>query len=144
MSSNKELGEAYLEDADLSLEECRIALDRGYYHRAVRRAQECVELCLKAVLRLFGIEYPRTHDVSGILLRMKDVLPAWFRAELDFIIEASTSLALQRAPSFYGDEYRRIPAKRLFEREDAEKALKMALRIFSLVRRLYDEWKMSG
>lgn len=143
MSSNRELGEAYLEDASLSLEECRIALDNGYYHRAVRRAQECVELCLKAVSRLFGIEYPRTHDVNGILLKIKDMFPAWFRAELDFIIEASTSLALQRAPSFYGDEYRRIPAKRLFKREDAEKALEMALRIFNLVQRLYSEWRES-
>jgi len=54
MSSNRELAEAYLEDAEYTLEEARGALERGYYHRAVRRAQECVELCLKAVLSCTG------------------------------------------------------------------------------------------
>ncbi|RLF16768.1 MAG: DNA-binding protein [Thermoprotei archaeon] len=140
MSSNRALGEAYLEDAEYSLEECKRALERGYYHRAVRRAQECVELCLKAILRLFGVEYPRSHDVSSSLLRIRNRLPEWFKRELDFIVEVSTSLALQRAPSFYGDEYRRIPARRLFKKEDAERALSMATRVLELARKLYDEW----
>ncbi|MCD6508961.1 MAG: HEPN domain-containing protein [Thermoprotei archaeon] len=144
MSSNRELGEAYLEDAEYSLEECKMALKNKLYHRAVRRAQECVELCLKAILRLFGIEYPRAHDVSSSILRIRGMLPEWFRRELNFIIEVSTSLALQRAPSFYGDEYKKIPAKRLFKKEDAERSLSMARRVLELTRKLYEQWSEYG
>lgn len=140
MSSNRELGEACLEDAEYFLLECEQALKNGYYHRAVRRAQECTELCLKAILRLYGIEYPKTHEVSGSLITIKDKPPGWLVEELDFVVEASVSLALQRAPSFYGDEYRRAPARKLFKKEDAEKALDTARRVFKLTRRLYDEW----
>ena len=86
------------------------AYERGLYHRCVRRAQECVELCLKAVLRLYGVEYPKAHEVSAALVRIRDRLPPWFAGRLDLVVEASVSLASQRAPSFYGDELRRIPA----------------------------------
>jgi len=140
MSSNRELAEAYLEDAEYTIEEARRALNRGYYHRAVRRAQECVELCLKAVLRLYGLEYPKAHDVSSMLLRMRDRLPHWFVEKLDFVVEASTTLAMQRAPSFYGDEYRRVPARELFKEEDAIRAMEYASRVLELARRLYRLW----
>ena len=140
MSSNRELAEAYLEDAEYTIEEARRALNRGYYHRAVRRARECVELCLKAVLRLYGLEYPKAHDVSSMLLRMRDRLPHWFVEKLDFVVEASTTLAMQRAPSFYGDEYRRVPARELFKEEDAIRAMEYASRVLELARRLYRLW----
>jgi HEPN domain-containing protein len=68
------------------------------------------------------------------------MLPEWFRRELNFMIEASTGLALQRAPSFYGDEYRKTPARKLFKKEDAERALDTAKKVINLVRKLYHEW----
>lgn len=144
MSSNRELGKAYLEDAEYSLRECEQALKNNYYHRAVRRAQECVELCLKAILRLYGIEYPKTHEVSISLLKIENLLPEWFKQELNFIVEVSTSLTLQRAPSFYGDEYRKTPARKLFRKDDAEKALSMARKVLELTCKLYDEWIQSN
>jgi HEPN domain-containing protein len=49
-------------------------------------------------------------------------------------------LALQRAPSFYGDEYRKTPARKLFKKEDAERALDTARKVINLVRKLYHEW----
>ena len=107
MTSNRELAESYLEDAEYSLEEAKEAYKRELYHRVVRRCQECVELSLKATLRLLGIEYPKTR-------------------ELDEVINISTALAIQRAHSFYGDELRKLPPKRIYRREDAEKALKSA------------------
>jgi len=142
MSSNLELAEAYLEDAIYSLEEAKVAYNKGYYHRTVRRAQECIELCIKAILRLYGIEYPRAHEVSSMLIRIKEKLPMWFKEHLEFIIEASTSLAMQRGPSFYGDEYKRIPAKKLFKKEDAIKALSYAEKVLNLIQKLFEEWKI--
>lgn len=121
MTSNRELAESYLEDAEYSLEEAKEAYKRELYHRVVRRCQECVELSLKATLRLLGIEYPKTHEVSGALIKIAGKLPNWFRRELDEVINISTALAIQRAPSFYGDELRKLPPKRIYRREDAKK-----------------------
>ena len=97
MTSNRELAESYLEDAEYSLEEAKEAYKRELYHRVVRRCQECVELSLKATLRLLGIEYPKTHEVSGALIKIAGKLPNWFRRELDEVINISTALAIQRA-----------------------------------------------
>lgn len=141
MSSNLELAEAYLEDAIYSLEESKIAYNKGYYHRVIRRAQECIELCIKAILRLYGMEYPRAHEVSSILIKIKEKLPIWFREHLEFVVEVSISLAMQRGPSFYGDEYKKVPAKKLFKKEDALKALLHAERVLNLVKKLFREWK---
>jgi len=73
-------------------------------------------------------------------VRIRERLPEWLAAELDFLVEASTTLALQRAPSFYGDEYRGVPARQLFSRDDALRALDYASRVLGLARRLYEEW----
>jgi HEPN domain-containing protein len=43
----------------------------------VRLSQECVELSLKAVLKAVGIEYPKIHDVSDILIDFVDRFPEW-------------------------------------------------------------------
>ncbi len=53
------MAKAFLDDAIYSLKETKEALNEGIYHRAIRRAQEGVELALKAILRLLGIEYPK-------------------------------------------------------------------------------------
>ncbi|MGC8961793.1 MAG: HEPN domain-containing protein, partial [Candidatus Bathyarchaeia archaeon] len=100
------MARAYFEDAAYSLREADEALVEGRYHRAVRRAQESVKLSLKAALRLLGVEYPREHDVSGVLgevARYKE-FPEWFRSKLDIIKAISKELAEARGPAFYGDE----------------------------------------
>ena len=51
------MAKSYMEDALFSLTEAKNALVKGKYHRTVRRVQESVELSLKALLRLIGIEY---------------------------------------------------------------------------------------
>ena len=33
------------------------------YNMTVRRAQEVVEFTLKGALKIFGIEYPKVHDI---------------------------------------------------------------------------------
>ena len=71
---------------------------------------------------------------------IKDKLPEWLRQRLDYIVETSIKLSLQRAPSFYGDEVRGIPAKRLFNEKDATDALKRARIILELVKKLIEEW----
>jgi len=74
------MAQGFINDASYSLEEAKQAVNRGIYHRAVRRAQECVELSLKATLRLLGVEYPRQHEVGGLLpkVSVERELPEWF------------------------------------------------------------------
>lgn len=137
------MAQGYLEDAAYSLREAGEALAEERYHRAVRRAQESVELSLKAALRLLGVEYPREHDVSGVLsevARYRD-LPEWFRSELNAINMISKELAETRGPAFYGDERAFIPPRQLYTREDAEKAVDGAERVYELCDKLFKWWR---
>lgn len=70
------------------------------YPYALRLSQEAVELSLKASLILIGIEYPKIHDVSGILKLYRERFPKWFRSEIDFLAETSSRLAIKREISF--------------------------------------------
>lgn len=54
---NVDIAKAYIKDAEIILEEARESFQKGYYHRTVRKCQESVELALKGLLRLKGIEY---------------------------------------------------------------------------------------
>lgn len=65
-----------------------------------------VEQSVKAVLLAFGIAFPREHDVSPILLRLKKQtrVPGWFRDELERIARTVSELAEQRALAGYGFE----------------------------------------
>lgn len=74
------------------------------YSDVVREAQECVELLLKAVLRHFGLEAPKTHEVSRILHEKKDLLPKNIRDHLEEITIISRTLRKDRELAFYGTE----------------------------------------
>ena len=119
------MAKAYLEDAEYSLREAKIAMEEEVYHRAVRRAQECVELALKAVLRLVGIEYPREHEISAVLMEIseKKNLPGWFTSALPEISRVSKRLTEERGPAFYGEEKAFVPPASLYGRREAEGAI---------------------
>ncbi len=68
-----ELALDYIDRAGLTLEEARSAFEKEVYSLAIRRAQETCELSLKGALRYLAIEYPRDHDVSDVLLRLKEI-----------------------------------------------------------------------
>jgi len=63
-----QIGQAYIKDAKIIMEEARESLEKGHHHRTIRKCQESVELALKGLLRLIGIEYPKSHRVGDILL----------------------------------------------------------------------------
>lgn len=137
------MAKAYIEDAQYSLSEAKVAHKKEIYHRAIRRAQECIELSLKAILRLVGIEYPRQHEVSVVLREMAETrhLPKWFVSNLPEITLISKRLAEERGPAFYGEERAFIPPKSLYGEKDAEKAITNAEKVLGLCKRLFREWK---
>jgi len=108
----------------------------GAWSLTIRRSQEVVELSLKGVLRLLGVEVPRVHDVSGFLQRYRDRLPPFLADNLDQITRISRTLREEREISFYGDEEAGFTPEELYTEDDAEKAISDATFVFDLCEQL--------
>ncbi len=136
-----ELALDYIDRAGLTLEEARSAFEKEVYSLAIRRAQETCELSLKGALRYLAIEYPRDHDVSDVLTKVKEIrhVPAWFFEKIDFMSGVSSDLARKRGPAFYGIERSVTPASKVFGRDEGLKALRGAEEILKLCKRLIEE-----
>jgi HEPN domain-containing protein len=135
-----ELARSNVRQAEDRLTTARIALERGNYPYAVRQAQECVELSLKACLRLVGIEPPKWHDVGPIIRRERENFPEWFKEHVERIVSISRSLRKERELAMYGDEESKIPPEELYTRFDAEKAIEDAGFVLEIARMLLREF----
>ncbi len=133
------LAKDYVRRAGSRLIDAGSALERGDIPEVIRYSQEAVELSLKACLRSIGVEYPKVHDVGDILTLYPSSFPEWMRGELSRLAEISRELAEKRAPSIYGVEALGKPASQLFNREDAEEALRKARYVHSIAYRLIVE-----
>lgn len=134
-----------MKDAELSLLQAKSFFKTKAYHRTVRSSQEAVELATKATLRLFGIDYPKSHEVSSLLesAAVKENSPNWFTESVPKIREISVQLAGDRGPAFYGDEKASKPPEELYDREAAEEALKGAEFVVGRCKRMIEEWRVS-
>jgi HEPN domain-containing protein len=135
-----ELARSNVRQAEDRLTTARIALERGNYPYAVRQAQECVELSLKACLRLVGIEPPKWHDVGPIIRRERENFPEWFKEHVERIVSISRSLRKERELAMDGDEESKIPPEELYTRFDTEKAIEDAGFVLEIARRLLKEF----
>ncbi|MGC9019875.1 MAG: HEPN domain-containing protein [Candidatus Methanodesulfokora sp.] len=133
------VAKSYLRQAEARLKYAHNSIEEENYPYAVRLSQECVELCLKAVLKAVGVEYPKIHDVSDVLLDFKDRFPDWFQEELDFLSESSKILVKKREPSFYGAEEDVLSPEEVMDEEDAKDAIKKAVKTFDLCKKLIEE-----
>lgn len=70
----------------------------------VREAQETVELALEGLLRSYGVEAPRIHDVSDVLLAEQERLACSLRADLPHLAAIPRDLRRDRALAFGGAE----------------------------------------
>jgi HEPN domain-containing protein len=124
--TNCEMAESYLAQAREIFQEVEGAYRRGVWNLAVRRAQEVVELALKAALRMVGVEVPHIHDVGILLKDHREKFPEAFRQEIDHIASISRRLRREREASFYGDEEIGAPPQQLYVEADARMALEDA------------------
>jgi HEPN domain-containing protein len=131
---------AYLRQASSRLKAAKPAFKRKDYAFTVRQSQECVELSLKAALRLYGVEHPKEHDVKELLFEVRGRFPKWFSSHVEEFGEISMELARDRGPSMYGDEEKGIPPSELFGKDDAVKALKSAEFVYRRCERLSKEF----
>jgi len=88
-----ELARDYLKRAEVRVRIAAGAAASKDFPDAVRFSQEAVELSLKAALRAFGVEYPKEHDVGGVLRSVGERYPNWFHEKIEELAEVLADLA---------------------------------------------------
>jgi HEPN domain-containing protein len=86
-----------------------------------------------------GIEYPKRHDVSDVLVIAKGRFPGWFQGEINFLADTSRILAKKRGVSMYGEEALLLSPDEVVSGEEARVAVESAEKTYRLCKRLSDE-----
>jgi len=120
--STKELAKSYLFKAKKRLKSLYLLFEEEDYSDVIREAQEIVELCLKGMLRKAGIEPPKVHEVSGLLLEYRDKYPQEVTRHFEELARISKTLRKERELAFYG-EIDFIPTEE-YTKEDGEKTIR--------------------
>ena len=128
---NTELARDYLRRARIRLAALDVLFEAESWADVVRESQEIVELALKGLLRSCGVDPPRIHDVSGILLAERERLPAALADEVDGLARTSRQLRRDRELAFYGAED--LTPSGFYARDDAEDARNGARRVVEVV-----------
>lgn len=129
---NTELARDYIQRATARLRAVDVLFEAESWADVVRESQELVELALKALLRSVGIDPPRIHDVSDVLVAEAQRLPDILRGELATLVRISRGLRRDRELAFYGAED--LTPSGFYTREDGERARADARRTVELVR----------
>jgi len=117
---NMDLAADHVRRAEIRLEALDVLFDRESWADVVRESQEVVELALKGLLRAHGVEPPRIHDVSEVLLAERRRLPDSLQERLDDLASISRELRRDRELAFYGAED--LTPSGFYSRSDAERA----------------------
>ena len=129
---NTDLARDYIHRAEIRLRALEVLFEAESWADVVRESQEIVELTLKALLRASGIDPPRIHDVSEVMLAERKRLPKALSGELENLTRISRGLRRDRALAFYGAED--LTPSGFYSREDAEQAQTGARRTVELVK----------
>jgi len=136
-----DVSKALLRQAEARLKDGREAAQDKNFPYCVRLSAECVELSLKSVLKLVGIEYPKKHDVSGVFLAVINRFPEWFRNQVPKMAESNKILTKKREPALYGGEEAFLTPEEVISKEDATDAIKRAEETFNLCKKFLDTYK---
>jgi len=129
--TNVQLGESYVQRARGRLPFLRQMQAASLHADVVRESQEIVELALKGLARIVGLDVPKQHDIGKLLDKERNRLPASVVAELSDIRRISKRLRRERELAFYGDEDF-IPSEE-YDADDSHDAIEQAERIVDLV-----------
>jgi HEPN domain-containing protein len=128
---NAALANDYVRRAEIRLRAVDVLFDAQSWADVVRESQEVVELALKGLLRSCGIDVPRIHDVSDVLLAERDRLPAPVLGEVESLAAISRDLRRDRELAFYGAED--LTPSSFYSRDDAVRARDGATRVVRIV-----------
>lgn len=129
--TNEELAQGLFRQATSRYKTMNESFQNEDYAYAVRTAQECVELCLKALLISVGIDPPKWHDVGAILQEHSSRFSPIGKEVIDEMAFISRNLRGDREKSMYGDDVLRLPPDRIYSKFDAEKAKTWAEQVFT-------------
>jgi HEPN domain-containing protein len=101
---NRDLAADHVRRAHARLRALDVLHESGSWADVVRESQEVVELALRGLLRAYGVDPPRIHDVADVLLAERDRLPADLLPHLDRLAATSRTLRRDRELAFYGAE----------------------------------------
>jgi HEPN domain-containing protein len=131
MVRNIGLASDHVRRAEIRLEALDVLFNRESWADVVRESQEVVELALKGLLRAHGVEPPRIHDVSEVLLAERQRFPDSLQTDLDVLASISRELRRDRELAFYGAED--LTPSGFYLRSDAERAREGARRTVAAV-----------
>ena len=129
---NTDLARDHLRRAEVRLRALEVLFDAESWADVVRESQEIVELTLKGLLRHCGVDPPRVHDVSDVLLAERERLPEGLAVDLDVLTRISRDLRRDRELAFDGAED--LTPSGFYARDDAERARAGAQRVVDLVK----------
>jgi HEPN domain-containing protein len=146
MSDKKKLlsmAESFLERAGHKLDEAREHLKMFHYAESISSSQECIELSIKAIFLLSQEEYPKKHEFDEeeferVLSRIPRSLEY---LEFHKVYLYSKFWLQFYTVAKYGLEKLGVGADKLFEKEEAELAIKHAERCRYVAQRLFYEVK---
>jgi len=128
---NMGLAADHIRRAEIRLKALDVLFDHESWADVVRESQEVVELALKGLLRAHGVEPPRIHDVSDVLLAERQRFPDSLQTKLDDLTSISRELRRDRELAFYGAED--LTPSGFYSRSDAERARDGARRTVAAV-----------
>ena len=132
--TSKDLAQSYFKKSIDRLDILDLLYQKDAYSDVVREAQECVELCLKGMLRFVGIEPPKYHDVGPLIVEHHERFKDISSEEIIRLAKISRELRKERELAFYGDiDF--IPTEE-YTREDAIEAVEGANYVVNIARRL--------
>lgn len=127
---NPNLAKDYIRRAEIRLKAIEVLMQWESWADVVRESQEAIELATKALLRHFGVEFPRVHDVSKILDVERARLPK--ELDLDKLASISKDLRRDREIAFYGSED--LTPSEFYDLKDATQALDQARYVVQVIR----------
>ncbi len=129
---NRDLAADYVRRAEVRLRAIEVLFEAESWADVVRESQEAVELALKGLLRRVGVDAPRIHDVSEVLIAERDRLPTDLAGRVEELAAVSRELRRDRELAFYGAED--LTPSGFYSRDDAEEARTGARRVVEVVR----------
>jgi HEPN domain-containing protein len=117
---NRHLAGDYVQRAKVRLRAIDVLYEAQSWADVVRQSQEVVELALKGLLRASGIEPPRIHDVSALLVAEREQLPGALRPEVERLAAISHELRRDEELALYGAED--LTPSSFYSQQDAVRA----------------------
>jgi len=138
--------ESFLRRARNKLDEAREHLKKFNYPESISASQECIELSVKAIFLLFQEKYPRKHEFSEEKFeKILKMIPNRLKyLDLPKVYLYSTFWSQFYTVAKYGLEKLGVGADKLFEKEEAELALKHAERCKFAASQLLNYKKYGG